>query len=1684
MLALASMFLFGYNPLNANATIEGVSGNMIVLTGLTGSSPKHFFYDENGQSTFINAEVKNNKGKYYDIVSKGKGLSSGWSDFKPTTDMIPFIENGILYATASAEIVSQNSTIKLTISNGSKKQEVKILNGKGETPLLKIETLENIKFSFSSLSEKNDYVIKTPTIHLYTQIDEVVLNCEDQAVSAGELVKVDAYNKVTQISGSAGNFMSLSKVNHAIEFEITKGGNYAKFVGKSLVVSDNAPSGTTIIFRAYSKKNSYSNEKIYSKEVTFIVDNEKINLKIKTDFNSPADFSGEGIYNVVGKKITLQVRPHKDFEFLGWYVNGEFKSKNSIYFIYTEYGQEIYAKFRKAISVSKIEVPAREYDGTKNITEEMRAKAVVTFDGLENNHEVKLDGVNYQEFFSASVGKNKEVSVNYDEIKLIGADSDKYKLKSTILPKVYGEITKRNVVITPKNATKEYGDSDPIIEFTSNNLANGETISGSLSREAGEKIGAYKILSGNLAQRNLNYNIILEDSNFEITKRTLRLQNLVVEDKIYNRDTLAQLKFDVANIYNSEDVKVNLISNFKTSNVGNNIEVKINAVELTGTSKNNYRLEEYSQKIYGNILPKEIEVKAQDCTIVYGDEIKLDYVAKGLILGDKLNGSLSIDGREVGEYDILLGTLNNSNYKITKFESGTCKIEKRQILVKADALRKTYGDDDPILTYQTENLVNDDFLYGELARENGEDVGKYQINLGTLNNSNYEINFEENFLEISEREIFVSIEFFDKEYDGTSKLKWEVNFLNNKKNDNFELEMNAEISNKDCGINTINVLSKTVVGENIKNYYFTYKFLNSQIEIVPRNAYVLVDEATKIFGDSDPSFNYDVKNVIDGDVLTLDITRQSGEDVGTYRYEAESQIIGNYQISLFEAYFEILPKQVEISVENQYKNFGDEEPEILFEVLGKFCFDDTAQSVIDGHISREEGEKVGVYSYDTTSLSSNKNYSFSILQDSSFIILKRKVTVISKNATKVYGQEDPKFEYSVLDEVEGEKLIVDITRQYGENVGQYQLICATTNDSRYSIDFKSAFLTITPSEISIKAEDKLKIYGENDPIFSVVITSGFLKNNDRLENISSGALSRNSGEQVGDYQINLGTFSLGENYKISFEAGNLKIITRNITISAQACEKIYGDKDESLTFLVSGEGLAFDDKIEGELIRAAGEDVGSYQILLGTLAINDNYKITFKDNIFKIIPRQIEIVPTNTSKEYGDDDAPLEYQIKGEMIGQDVLNGKLFYESKDQTVGMYPIISTLENSNYEIVFKDYYFSILPRKIVVQAESFVINYGDDEPNLSYQIISGTILNGDEIQGIIFRQKGDSAGTYDIISKLSLGRNYQIEFIKGTVTILPLKIKIRSENYQKIYGQQDPSFGYEIVEGKLINGDVLYGALTRELGEDVGSYSLVNGVYNANYDISLEANYQLTIFKKEVYLMSGVYSKVYDGTTNARIKNPYISGAIDKEVYLSYDQDNCAEFESAEIGENIEVHLHDITLTGEKAPNYQLILPSELYANITLGQVVKGDVSLSTNSPVILKDYRLNFDKQDAKFNIKNHQVVAKLDIWFEIESNRVETDGMFRIKILLPNSLKNKNNVYIYQKQGDELKIINAKKDGDVIVLDSTLGEFYIAVEDEQWLDISMYVSIAVIGLLGLLLFVVLKRRKNKIKTSI
>lgn len=242
-------------------------------------------------------------------------------------------------------------------------------------------------------------------------------------------------------------------------------------------------------------------------------------------------------------------------------------------------------------------------------------------------------------------------------------------------------INKKLLTITAGAKSKVYGEKDPELTYDSTGLVEGDNITGSLTRDAGENAGTYAITQGTVTASD-NYELSYVPALLTITKA----------DSNTTAPTANEL------------------------NYSGSAQELVTAGTPTGG------------------------------TLVYSTD------------GESYNEMIPT-GINAGEYTVYYKVIGDANHNDKVVQQVTVTILARTLDIKADEKSKTYGEDDPALTYTSEGLVEGDSITGALSRAEGENVGTYAIEQGTLTaGDNYIITYTGANLAITEAASSVTTE--------------------------------------------------------------------------------------------------------------------------------------------------------------------------------------------------------------------------------------------------------------------------------------------------------------------------------------------------------------------------------------------------------------------------------------------------------------------------------------------------------------------------------------------------------------------------------------------------------------------------------------------------------------------------------------------------------------------------------------------------------------------------------------------------------------------------------------------------------------------------------------------------------------------------------------------------------------
>ena len=396
--------------------------------------------------------------------------------------------------------------------------------------------------------------------------------------------------------------------------------------------------------------------------------------------------------------------------------------------------------------------------------------------------------------------------------------------------------------------------------------------------------------------------------------------------------------------------------------------------------------------------------------------------------------------------------------------------------------------------------------------------------------------------------------------------------------------------------------------------------------------------------------------------------------------------------------------------------------------------------------------------------------------------------------------------------------------------------------SNYNLTYIGADLTIGAKTITVTAAAKSKTYGDADPALTyafapaLVTVDGF-----------SGSLNRLPGENVGTYAVNQGTLALSSNYNLTYIGADLTIGAKTITVTAAAKSKTYGDADPALTYAFAP-ALVTGDSLSGSLTRSPGENVGTYTINQGTLALNSNYNLIYIGADLTIGAKTITVTAAAKNKTYGDTDPALTYTFAPALVTGDTFTGSLS-RLPGENIGTYAINQgTLAlNSNYNLTYFGAGLTIGAKTITVTAAAKNKTYGDADPALTYTF-APALVTGDAFSGSLSRTVGENVGNYAINKgALSLSGNYTLVYVGADLTIGKKTITVTAAAKNKTYGDTDPALTYTFAPA-LVTGDAFSGDLSRTVGENVGTYAINQGTLalNANYTL-VYVSTNLTIVK---------------------------------------------------------------------------------------------------------------------------------------------------------------------------------------------------------------------------------------------
>jgi hypothetical protein len=318
---------------------------------------------------------------------------------------------------------------------------------------------------------------------------------------------------------------------------------------------------------------------------------------------------------------------------------------------------------------------------------------------------------------------------------------------------------------------------------------------------------------------------------------------------------------------------------------------------------------------------------------------------------------------------------------------------------------------------------------------------------------------------------------------------------------------------------------------------------------------------------------------------------------------------------------------------NQSKVYGTSDPVITYSVTsGALVGSDQLTGTLT-YAGAGQNTATGSYAITSGTLTSANNPSYTItLASVNFAITKSSQSAVSLSSlsaaynpsnksvslTGSGGSGSGTYEYALHASNTTAGCSVSGSTLTYTTAGTCVIAVKRTTDTNYlertdavSFSIGLASQTITFGSLSAKSysSDTFTVSATSSASLTVVFTSG---------SPSICTTSGTSGSTI--TLLGVGTCVLNANQSgdaniaaASQVTQNFTVDTRAITVTADAKSKVYGSSDPTFTYSITTGSLVLGDSLTGALTRAAGTDVGTYQIQQGALTTGNNpkYAITF-----------------------------------------------------------------------------------------------------------------------------------------------------------------------------------------------------------------------------------------------------------------------------------------------------------------------------------------------------------------------------------------------------------------------------------------------------------------------------------------
>ncbi|MDF1623581.1 MAG: MBG domain-containing protein [Pseudohongiella nitratireducens] len=827
-------------------------------------------------------------------------------------------------------------------------------------------------------------------------------------------------------------------------------------------------------------------------------------------------------------------------------------------------------------------------------------------------------------------------------------------------------ISPRLLNIRVQDASIDYLDSQPDYSVTYSGLASFDSasdISGLVIDDAAYSgVGGFDIVARGAS--NSNYTIQYQHGTLEVNPRPVTLTVRDTSRRYGQVNPTFSLR--ASNTGGASYAQMGISQATFSTLATSTSDVGEYDVSASGISNSNFAFNYIPGTL--KINPVDLTINIDNATRQYGD-MNPDFNAtvSGLVAGDSIDDAVdqyalvtsANQSSNVGQYAITVGGTVSRNYN-ADINNGILGITKAPLsLVSVNAASRLYGDDNPDFTLSATGLKNGDLANEQInaafstSATQRSSVGDYSIDV-FASSVNYDIqNTLPGVLTITRRPISIRPNDIVREYGDA--------------NPDFTYTQNGLASFDDLSLFNLDVLAPTqqapagdytgdIIISPVSHPNYDIQLNAGDMVIEPAPIQIVSENLSRQYGAINPQFRIiDVVGMKLGqsaDVLGAEVAPQATETTGVGAYELDTNLsTGNYTVTNTQGSLSVTPAQIEVSVNEASKVYGDAEAQYDFNINGLVA-GDTQSDVLRASTSAELLSDVGTYNVSIQLTTENYELANVFNGLDQLTVTPRPIDVMFQADV---SREYRSLNYDLYDRItvdnalDETRFMFDITGLPGElaDVGDYPLDLQLV-DPNYELQSlqSNAVVRVTPKRISVGLSDDTleasyeRIYGNSNPEFLLEFDDG----GELLPLPASELVAFEAPDETasaGTYQ--LGISSIDPNYHFTpssapgQELPTLTVTPRTLTVNYDSYARYWGtdelNNEQVTPPIIGGMGLVNGDTLSDLGIEERGNfpgslaDIGIYATKWAVDIESSDYHLDMQNSI----PQYLVVAPNHVN---------------------------------------------------------------------------------------------------------------------------------------------------------------------------------------------------------------------------------------------------------------------------------------------------------------------------------------------------------------------------------------------------------------------------------------------------------------------